>query len=117
MSQDTFIDQFFVDIDETLDQLIENAEMLEEVKPLQKEYVKEIQALEQIQDSLINRLVNLDELMEHDNVKPNNQKEIKEKVKRFSQLDPSILPHIGKRFNVEHNQLAVRNIRKRTKRV
>jgi hypothetical protein len=111
MSTKAFIDEFFEDVDETLDRLIENAETLEEIESLGAEYQSEIYALKNMQESLLSHLVNLDELMEHDNVKPHKNKELREKVAHYSEINAEILPTIGKRFKIEHNQLKIRKSR------
>ena len=112
MSTQGYIEEFFTDVDETLDRLIENAETLEEIEACKDDYEQEIETLESMQESLINHLMNLEELMEHDNVRPSNQKVLKEKVKRYSELNEEIIPTIGKRFSINHDQLKLRKSRK-----
>lgn len=101
MSTQAFIDEFFSDVDETLDRLIENAETLEEIAPFEHEFEQEIETLKDMQESLLSHLMNLDDLMEHDNVKPHTHLHLKEKVVRYSELDESILPTLGHRFQIE----------------
>ena len=111
MSTQSFIDEFFYDVDETLDRLIQNAEALEEIKTFSKEYASEIDALENLQESLLSHLLNLDDLMENDNIKPYKHKDLREKVIRYSEIDDSILSTVGKRFKIDHNQLKIRKNR------
>jgi hypothetical protein len=112
MSTQSFIDEFFYDVDETLDRLIENAEALEEIKPFSQDYASEIEALTHLQESLLSHLMNLDDLMQHDKVKPYKHKELRDKVIRYSEIDDSILSNIGKTFKIDHNQLKIRKNRK-----
>ena len=115
MSTTAFLDEFFSDIDETLDRLIENAETLDEIESFPNEFGHEIDSLKHMQESLLSHLMNLDELMEHDDVKPDKQANLRDKVKKYSEFDGSIIPTVGKRFKIEHNQLRIRKARSRKK--
>lgn len=115
MSTEAFIEEFFSDVDQTLERLIENAEMLEEIESFPNEFGHEIESLKSLQESLINHLLNLNELMEKDSIDPYTNEELREKVIRYSELDKSILPKLSQQFHIDHDQLKLRKARSRRK--
>lgn len=111
-----FLEDIELDLDATLDRLIENAEALETIKPHKKEYKVEIEALQNLQESLLSHLVSLDHLMEKkDSLSLHRKKNLREKVMRYSEIDTSILETMGDHLKLDHNQLKIRKNRKTPK--
>ncbi|MCF7806221.1 MAG: hypothetical protein K9M07_02685 [Simkaniaceae bacterium] len=117
MAVHAFIDEFFSDLDETLDRIIENAEILEEIEEYPEEFKHEIETLKELQTSLLSHLMNLDEIKENDRIKIECNKALCEKIVRYEELNQKFLPHVAQRFKLDHDQLKLRKTRSRSKLV
>lgn len=82
------------DIDATLDQLIKNAEALQEVSsdPL---FVEEVAALSKTQESLLTHLVHLDQFLKQKGPKKINRS-INDKISLFTELSKDSSPRSKK---------------------
>lgn len=93
-------DEILIDIDTTLDRLIQNAEAIQKVD-IKKLLQHELDAFQKTQDSLIHHLLHMDELLENKRTcPPYDQRaarfKIAEKRCRFALLKQSYAPRIQK---------------------
>lgn len=95
-------EEILADIDATLDQLIENANA---VKPISTSalFTSEVEALQKTQESLLARLVHMNDLLKGQKKKEDSEKKesfssIEQKILRFGQLNAQIIHHVSKRI-------------------
>ena len=105
------LDDLLLDVDETVERLVENAEMLAQIEAHPEEFQHEISALQQLQESLLSHLMHLEEHVAQENITPRKAARVRHQVKRVEGVDAS---HREK-FEVKHNTLKLRKARKCTK--
>ncbi len=93
------------DIDSTLDQLIHNAELVKKVS-LTALLENEIEALQKTQESLLARLVSMNELISPEERKKikdkkDHQKNLKQKVSSFSKLNNRFMKNMASTFGIK----------------
>lgn len=80
-------------IDDTLDQLIENADVIKKIS-LNATYASEVEALQKTQESLLARLIHVDDLLKSHRKteeEPNAFDRIEEKILRFGKLNAQMM--------------------------
>jgi hypothetical protein len=95
-------DQILADIDSTLDQLICNAEVIS----LETLSVLELEAMQKTQESLLARVVHMDELMDAAKKRQALKKkqaasQLEEKIVQFSHLNQQFVKEMSKRFKTQ----------------
>ena len=98
-------EEILADIDQTLDQLIENADIINRIS-FNALFTSEVQALQKTQESLMARLMHMHELLEKDNksqistkkTSPLNQ--IENKLKEFGQLNARLIEYIVQKVKI-----------------
>jgi DNA gyrase/topoisomerase IV subunit A len=96
------------DIDETLDQLIKNAEAIQDIS-LNTLYANEVEALQKTQESLLAHLVHMDTLMKSEKPISEKKKEgLQEKISRFGRLNASFVRDVATRFSEERELVKIR---------
>lgn len=94
-------EEILIEIDETLDRLIQNAEAIEKVE-LKDLNESELQAFEKTQESLLQHLLHMDQflVMKKESLKKPNQKsaglKIQEKLFKFHALDTNYQKNAAK---------------------
>jgi hypothetical protein len=92
-------EEILADIDQTLDQLIENADIINRIS-FNALFTSEVQALQKTQESLMARLMHMHELLEKDKKQQFSTKknqsvnQIKEKLKEFGQLNAQLIEYL-----------------------
>jgi len=95
-------EEILADIDQTLDQLIENADIINRIS-FNALFTSEIQALQKTQESLMARLMHMHELLEKDKKpqtptkKANPLNQIENKLKEFGQLNAQLIEHLARK--------------------
>lgn len=90
-----------VDIDETLDQLIRNADTLNRISD-RRRFTDEIKAMHKTQDSLIARLMHMHDVYENEKAKSEKREEksqlsrIETKLTRFGKLNARMIATLEK---------------------
>jgi hypothetical protein len=106
-------EEILADIDDTLDHLIENADVIKKIS-INSLYTSEIEALQKTQESLLARLVHMNNLLKSQKKSEEGQKSvcsIEEKILRFGKLNAQIMSHAAakiKRVKKSH-QLRIRS--------
>ncbi|VHO02045.1 hypothetical protein [Candidatus Rhabdochlamydia sp. T3358] len=98
-------EEILADIDQTLDQLIENADIINRIS-FNALFTSEVQALQKTQESLMARLMHMHELLEKDNkpqistkkTSPLNQ--IENKLKEFGQLNARLIEYLVQKVKI-----------------
>lgn len=114
-------EEILADIDGTLDQLIENADVLKRIS-LTTLYTSEVEALQKTQESLLARLVHMNDLLKG-RKKPEEGQEplesIEKKILRFGKLNAQIINHAAARIRrtKKSRQLRVRPHRRKVRDV
>jgi hypothetical protein len=88
-------EEILADIDGTLDQLIENADVLKRIS-LTPLYTSEVEALQKTQESLLARLIHMNDLLKSHKKSGECQEpfeSIEKKVLRFGRLNAQIINH------------------------
>lgn len=92
-------EEILADIDQTLDQLIENADIINRIS-FNALFTSEVQALQKTQESLMARLMHMHELLEKNQKqqfatkKTNPLNQIEKKLKEFGQLNAQLIEHL-----------------------
>lgn len=92
-------EEILADIDQTLDQLIENADIINSIS-FNALFTSEVQALQKTQESLMARLMHMHELLEKDQKQQINTKkinplnQIEKKLKEFGQLNARLIEYL-----------------------
>lgn len=92
-------EEILADIDQTLDQLIENADIINRIS-FNALFTSEVQALQKTQESLMARLMHMHELLEKDQKQQMNTKkinplnQIEKKLKEFGQLNARLIEYL-----------------------
>ncbi len=106
------------DIDATLDQLIKNAELLRGLSYYQAEET-EVDALQKTQESLLSRLLHMEEMMLKKKKSPSQQaalhQTIRQKVSQFSRLNARLIKGVAHRFGVDKKRPRIGRNRKALK--
>lgn len=89
-------EEILAGIDSTLDQLIDNAEVLHDHKSL---FEYEIDALQKTQESLLSHLLNLEKRLHGESKKSKKSAEIYEKLSRYSRLNSRLIRRVTHRFS------------------
>ncbi|MCL6756235.1 MAG: hypothetical protein M3A24_03650 [Candidatus Rhabdochlamydia oedothoracis] len=95
-------EEILADIDQTLDQLIENADIINRIS-FNALFTSEVQALQKTQESLMARLMHMHELLEKDKKpqtptkKANPLNQIENKLKEFGQLNARLIEHLAQK--------------------
>ncbi len=105
-----------VDIDETLDHLIENATAIKQIshKPL---FINEVEALEKTQESLLARLTHMQELLNQERQRKAIEKQsnffsvIEQKLVRFGKRNAQMLRSIEARLQ-NHSSFRIKRKKK-----
>ena len=111
-------EEILADIDTTLDQLIQNAEVLQGVH-FHVTCENEIEALQKTQESLMARLIHMDLLLKEEEKKGVIKKKaecyglLQEKIKRYTLLNQRLLKDVAKRFSAVKPRIG-RNRKKST---
>ena len=92
-------EKILADIDDTLDQLIENADVLKRISPTPL-YTSEIEALQKTQESLLARLVHMNDLLKNHKKEEDREpfESIEKKILRFGKLNARIIHHAAARI-------------------
>ncbi len=112
-------DEILADIDETLDQLIENANVIKTISS-HTIYQTEIEALQKTQESLLARLVHMNDLLKPKNNENAKQEDpfdsIEKKILRFGRLNAQLIDRVSHRMK-KSKQLKIRPHRKKYKKM
>lgn len=98
-------EEILADIDRTLDQLIENADIVNRIS-FNAVFTSEVQALQKTQESLMARLMHMHELLEKDKKqqlatkKTHSLHQIEEKLKEFGQLNAQLIEYLTQKVKV-----------------
>lgn len=95
-------EEILADIDATLDQLIENADVIKDVS-LQSLFATEVEALQKTQESLLARLVHMNDLLkdqkkEDESAKARSFGGIEQKILRFGKLNAQMIDHVSNKL-------------------
>ncbi len=92
-------EDILADIDATLDQLIKNADVLHYV-PIRNLEENEIEALQKTQESLLARLMHMEDLLgaKRD---PVQCMQIQKKISQFSKLNARLINNVASRFKTK----------------
>ena len=95
-------EEILSDIDATLDRLIENADVITTISCTTL-FASEVEALQKTQESLLARLVHMNDLLKGQKKEPDKQKEasfnnIEKKILRFGKLNAEMINHIAIRI-------------------
>jgi len=94
-------DDILEEIDETIDQLLQNADVLKQIAS-HSEYREEKEALEKTQDSLLAHLIHMDCLLDRENISPKKRKKtalnISEKLSHVERFDKQFIQKIYDNF-------------------
>jgi hypothetical protein len=88
-------EEILADIDDTLDHLIENADVIKQVS-LRTLYSSEVEALQKTQESLLARLVHMNDLLKgHQQIEKGQGSfsSIEQKMIRFGKLNAQLINH------------------------
>jgi hypothetical protein len=88
-------EEILVDIDNTLDHLIENADVIKKIS-FSTLYTNEVEALQKTQESLLARLVHMNDLLKgHKRAEEGEESfdSIEQKIVRFGKLNAQIISH------------------------
>ncbi len=117
-------EEVLVDMDDTLDQLIENAAMLNRIS-LDALFANEVQALQRTQESLLARLIHMNDLLDgeekrgHFRKQPTVYTSIETKITRFGRLNAELIEQVKQDMDSakkpNNNRPKIRNNRKRIK--
>lgn len=105
-------ENILADIDATLDQLIQNADVVAKV-PLCHLQEIEIDALQKTQESLLARLVHMDDLLGSKKIEKECV-QIREKISHFSKLNARLINSVASRFKAKpriHRKKAIKNVK------
>ena len=86
-------EEILADIDDTLDHLIENADAIKKIS-LSTLYISEVEALQKTQESLLARLVHMNDLLKSHKKTEEGQSSLdslEEKILRFGKLNAEIM--------------------------
>ncbi|MGL4540547.1 MAG: hypothetical protein ACRCU0_06190 [Candidatus Rhabdochlamydia sp.] len=113
-------EEILADIDQTLDQLIENADIINRIS-FNALFTSEVQALQKTQESLMARLMHMHELLEKGQkqqtttkkINPLNQ--IEKKLKEFGQLNARLIEYLVQKVKTSQQvkKPQIRSYRKR----
>ena len=108
-------EEILLDIDETLDQLIENTDVIKRIT-LNSLYTSEVEALQKTQESLLARLVHMNDLLKDrkDGKVLNTFESIEHKIIRFGKLNARMINHVASKIKraKKNRQPRVRTHRK-----
>ena len=95
-------EEILADIDATLDQLIENADVINKIS-FATLFVSEVEALQKTQESLLARLVHMNDLLKGQKKEPEEQTAspfdgIEQKILRFGKLNAQMINHVAGRI-------------------
>jgi hypothetical protein len=93
-------EEILSDIDATLDQLIENAQVIKHIS-VSTLYTSEVEAMQKTQESLLARLVHMNDLLKGQ--KKSDEKEesfdsVEQKILRFGKLNAQMINHVSDRI-------------------
>jgi hypothetical protein len=89
-------EEILADIDATLDQLIENAQVIKEIS-VSTLYTSEVEALQKTQESLLARLVHTSDLMKGQKTEE-PLGSIEQKMVRFGKLNAQMISRVSQRI-------------------
>ncbi len=98
-------EEILADIDQTLDQLIENADIINRIS-FNALFTSEVQALQKTQESLMARLMHMHELLEKDKKqqiptkRTNPLNQIENKLKEFGQLNARLIEYLVQKVKI-----------------
>lgn len=114
-------DEILADIDATLDQLIENADVIKRFS-LQSLFVSEVEGLQKTQESLLARLVHMNDLLKDEKKKSDAEPTdsyggIEQKILRFGKLNAQMIDHVSDKIKrmKKSRKVSVRPHRKKVK--
>lgn len=96
------------DIDSTLDQLIQNAETVRSIS-LDTLHITEVDALRKTQESLLARLIHMNELFDEEKKRKISRKRIlntenlEQKIAEFGRVNQELMDKVTLRFRSKHN--------------
>ncbi len=91
-------EEILMDIDATLDHLIENATVIKHVATSTL-FISEVEALQKTQESLLARLVHMNDLLKSDQSEPiETYSDIEEKILRFGRLNAQMMTRISSKI-------------------
>lgn len=110
-------EKILVDIDTTLDQLIKNATTFERIAS-DALYAEELTALQKTQESLLARLVHMNDLLGCDEKRkacrkqPSTYHSIEHKIARFGRLSAKLASRLQKEMKTAHRPIIRKNRKK-----
>ncbi len=112
-------EEILADIDATLDRLIENASVVKRAS-LSTLYASEVEALQKTQESLLARLVHMNDLLKGDKKEPSKTESfcgIEQKILRLGKLNAQMINHVSSKIKrtKKSRQLRVRPYRRKVK--
>ena len=108
-------EEILADIDATLDQLIENANVINQIS-LNSLFQDEVDALQKTQESLLSRLINMQSLLDNNSQKKKplskktNIAPIQKKISCFSKLNALLIKQVSNHFKAR--EIAGKKIKK-----
>jgi hypothetical protein len=91
-------DEILADIDDTLDRLIENADVIKKIS-FRTVYTSEVEALQKTQESLLARLVHMNELLKgHKNEGQESFGNIEQKILQIGKLNAQLINQAAMRI-------------------
>jgi hypothetical protein len=112
-------EEILADIDSTLDRLIENADVIKHIS-LNTLYKSEVDALQKTQESLLARLVHMNDLLKGQKKNDESKKKesfgsVEQKIIRFGKLNAKIISHVSGQIKrtKKARQLRVRSNRRK----
>jgi hypothetical protein len=100
-------EEILIDIDETLDQLIKNAAASKVIIGTSL-YKAEVEALQKTQESLLARLIHMQDLLKGENNpvgERENFKGLEQKIKRFGKLNAQVMHRVSARIKRMKNKV------------
>lgn len=96
------VEEILADIDGTLDRLIENADVIKDIS-LKTLFACEVEALQKTQESLLARLVHMQDLLKGQKKNEGSEKKdtfdsIEDKIVRFGKLNAQIIDRVAVRM-------------------
>ncbi len=87
-------EEILADIDKTLDQLINNSSVFNQM-PINSLFTTEIDALQKTQESLLARLVHMQDLLKKNKTQPHRFAKMEKKILRLGKLNGKMIHHFA----------------------
>jgi len=102
-------EEILADLDKTLDQLIENANVINQIS-LNALFQDEMDALQKTQESLLSRLINMQTLLDNNPKKEHSIAPIQKKISCFGKLNAFLIKQVANHFKAR--EIAEKKIKK-----